>query len=85
MRWQNDLFRSYALGNFALLCIEVAKDRAMLFWLDNYTSVKEHPNENFGRELLERRGRHPSADEKCIRSDRSFPCASAAFNRGFVQ
>ena len=53
MRAQTDLFRAYALGNFTQLTIEVAKDRAMLFWLDNYTSVKEHPNENFGRELLE--------------------------------
>jgi uncharacterized protein (DUF1800 family) len=53
MRNQNDLFRKYALGSFRALCSEVARDPAMLFWLDNYLSVKEHANENFGRELLE--------------------------------
>ena len=53
MKNQNELFRSFALGNFRTLSVEVARDPAMLFWLDNYTSVKEHPNENFGRELLE--------------------------------
>ena len=53
MRAQTDLFRSNAVGNFIPLCIEVAKDRAMQFWLDNWSSDKDHPNENFGRELLE--------------------------------
>jgi uncharacterized protein (DUF1800 family) len=50
---QIELFRRLALGSFADLCVHVAKDPAMLTWLDNYTSRKEHPNENFGRELLE--------------------------------
>lgn len=50
---QNELFRRFALGRFDLLTVEVARDPAMLRWLDNYLSRKEHPNENFGRELLE--------------------------------
>jgi uncharacterized protein (DUF1800 family) len=50
---QNDLFRRRALGNFIDLTIEVSRDPAMLIWLDNYTNRKEHPNENYGRELLE--------------------------------
>ena len=29
------------------------RDPAMLIWLDNFTSRKEAPNENYGRELLE--------------------------------
>jgi uncharacterized protein (DUF1800 family) len=66
MRYQNDLFRRFALGNFRALCSEVSRDVAMLFWLDNHTSVKEHPNENFGRELLELftlgRGHYTEAD-----------------------
>jgi uncharacterized protein (DUF1800 family) len=66
MRNQNELFRRFALGNFKSLCMEVARDPAMLFWLDNYISVKEHPNENFGRELLELfslgRGHYSEAD-----------------------
>ncbi|HVT43261.1 MAG TPA: DUF1800 domain-containing protein [Thermoanaerobaculia bacterium] len=53
MLMQNDLFRRHALGNFVELTVEVSKDVAMLIWLDNFTSVKDHPNENYGRELLE--------------------------------
>jgi uncharacterized protein (DUF1800 family) len=66
MRNQNDLFRRFALGNFRALCSEVARDPAMLVWLDNFTSVKQHANENFGRELLELftlgRGHYTEAD-----------------------
>ncbi len=50
---QNQLLRSRALGNFIDLTIEISKDPAMLIWLDNHTSRKEHANENYGRELLE--------------------------------
>ncbi len=50
---QNDLFRRYALGNWQALTHDVARDRAMLKWLDNATSKKDHPNENFARELME--------------------------------
>ncbi len=50
---QNQLLRSHALGNFTTLTTDIARDTAMLIWLDNFTNVKDHPNENFGRELLE--------------------------------
>ncbi|HVT02365.1 MAG TPA: DUF1800 domain-containing protein [Thermoanaerobaculia bacterium] len=50
---QNKLMRSYAVGNFAKFALDMSKDPAMLIWLDNRSSVKEHPNENYGRELLE--------------------------------
>ena len=50
---QNTLFRRYALGNWQALTHDVARDRAMLKWLDNATSKKDHPNENFARELME--------------------------------
>ncbi len=53
MHRQNQLFRTHALGNFTDFTIEVSKDAAMLIWLDNFTSRKEAPNENYGRELLE--------------------------------
>ncbi len=74
MMIQNDLFRRDALGNFTQLCIEVARDRAMLFFLDNYTSVKEHPNENFGRELLElfTLGRGHYAESDVLAAARAF-------------
>ena len=50
---QNALFRREALGNFATLLKDVARDPAMLIYLDGMRSVARQPNENFGRELLE--------------------------------
>ena len=50
---QNALLRREALGNFATLLKDVARDPAMLIYLDGMRSVARQPNENFGRELLE--------------------------------
>jgi uncharacterized protein (DUF1800 family) len=50
---QNVLLRRYALGNFGLLLHAVAKDPAMLIYLDNASNRKGRPNENFARELME--------------------------------
>ncbi len=50
---QNLLLRRYALGNFRTMLHAIAKDPAMLVYLDGYISTKDEPNENFGRELLE--------------------------------
>jgi len=50
---QHEMFRSHASGGFRELLIGVLKDPAMLVYLDNGENVKKHPNENFGRELLE--------------------------------
>jgi uncharacterized protein (DUF1800 family) len=51
--WQNVLFRREAVGNFATLLKTVARDPAMLIYLDGVRSVARQPNENFARELLE--------------------------------
>ena len=65
---QNALFRREALGNFATLLKEVARDPAMLIYLDGMRSVARQPNENFARELLELftlgEGRYGEADIK---------------------
>ena len=53
MYGQNALFRREALGNFATLLHAVAKDPAMLVYLDNAGSRKQAPNENFAREVME--------------------------------
>jgi uncharacterized protein (DUF1800 family) len=54
LMWQqNALFRSNAAGNFHDLLLGVAKDPAMLKWLDGNENHKAIPNENFGRELME--------------------------------
>jgi uncharacterized protein (DUF1800 family) len=50
---QNELFRQHALGKFGDLLLGIARDPAMLIWLDNTTSSKKQPNENFARELME--------------------------------
>ncbi|MCC7417698.1 MAG: DUF1800 domain-containing protein [Acidobacteria bacterium] len=52
-RGQVELFRQRALGSVRDLLIEVAKDPAMLYWLDGATNTKARPQENFGRELME--------------------------------
>lgn len=53
VRGQVELFRQYALGNFRELLVEVAKDPAMLVWLDGRLNTRTRPQENFGRELME--------------------------------
>ena len=50
---QIELFRSMALGNFRDLLIAVAKDPAMLYWLDGRLNIRTRPQENFGREIME--------------------------------
>jgi uncharacterized protein (DUF1800 family) len=52
-RGQIELFRETALGNFRDLLVAVAKNAAMLVWLDGRTNTKAKPQENFGRELME--------------------------------
>ncbi len=50
---QNDIFRRNAAGNWLAMLEQVSKDPAMLVWLDQAQSRKEHPNENFAREVME--------------------------------
>jgi hypothetical protein len=50
---QNKLFRRHALGKFGPFLLDVSKDPAMIFWLDNNTNVKGKPNENYAREIME--------------------------------
>lgn len=50
---QNDLFRRHGAGDWLTLLTVVSKDPAMLLWLDQAQSRKQHPNENFAREVME--------------------------------
>lgn len=50
---QNDLFRTLGTGPFAPLLHALARDPAMLVWLDGNANRKRHPNENFAREVME--------------------------------
>ena len=53
MYLQNKLLRDNALGNYRSMLHKVARDPAMLVYLDGSKNVKGSPNENFARELLE--------------------------------
>ena len=48
-----EMFRQYGLGSFRDLLVQISKDPAMIFFLDNCLSHKGAINENYGRELLE--------------------------------
>jgi uncharacterized protein (DUF1800 family) len=50
---QMAMFRHYGMGNYRDLLVGLAKNPAMIFWLDNQENHKSAPNENWGRELLE--------------------------------
>lgn len=68
MYLQNQLLRRNAMGNFRSLLHAVARDPAMLVYLDGSKNVKGSPNENFARELLELftlgRGQYRESDIK---------------------
>jgi uncharacterized protein (DUF1800 family) len=50
---QNETLRAGALGSFQDLLLSVARDPAMLIYLDNRSNAKSAPNENYARELME--------------------------------
>ena len=47
------MFRQHGLGKFDNLLVELAKNPAMIYWLDNNGNHSGAINENWGRELLE--------------------------------
>ncbi len=53
MAAQNDLLRAHATGSFRQLLHGMARDVAMLVWLDGTANRKRQPNENFAREVME--------------------------------
>jgi uncharacterized protein (DUF1800 family) len=63
---QNVLLRRHAAGNFGQLLHAVAKDPAMVIYLDSASNRKGKPNENFAREVMELftlgEGRYTEAD-----------------------
>jgi uncharacterized protein (DUF1800 family) len=53
MEQQLALFHRHATGSFHELLVDVARDPAMLAYLDAAQNVKGAPNENFAREVME--------------------------------
>jgi uncharacterized protein (DUF1800 family) len=75
LQHQNELFRRLGAAKFDVLTLAVAKNPAMLRYLDNNDNVKAHPNENFARELMElfTMGVHGGYSEKDVQeSARAF-------------
>ena len=68
MYGQNVLLRRHALGRFDVLLHEVARDPAMLVYLDTALNRRGAPNENFAREVMELftlgEGRYDESDIK---------------------
>jgi uncharacterized protein (DUF1800 family) len=54
MHGQNQIFRTKGGGPFDELTLALSTDPAMLTWLDLSSNQRQSPNENFGRELMER-------------------------------
>lgn len=50
---QNVTLRQHALGNFSTLLHQVARDPALVIFLDSVQNRKQNPNENFAREVME--------------------------------
>lgn len=50
---QNELLRTGGLGAFDALDLAIARDPAMMIWLDENQNVAGRPNENFARENME--------------------------------
>jgi len=50
---QVDMFRDKGMGSYRELLVELAKNPAMIYWLDNCDNHGYAVNENWGRELLE--------------------------------
>ena len=47
------MFRRYGTGNYREMLVQVSKNPAMIYWLDNNENHRDAVNENWGRELLE--------------------------------
>jgi uncharacterized protein (DUF1800 family) len=81
-----DVLRRNALGNFGTLLKEVSRNAAMLNFLNNQQNRKDHPNENFAREVMELftlgRGNYTEHDVK--EAARAFTGWSATLKGDYV-
>jgi uncharacterized protein (DUF1800 family) len=81
-----DVLRRNALGSFRTMLHEVSKSAAMLNFLNNQQNRKDHPNENFAREVMELftlgRGHYTENDIK--ETARAFTGWTAGLNGEFI-
>jgi uncharacterized protein (DUF1800 family) len=50
---QIQTLRQNATGSFPTMLMAMAKDPAMIYWLDSQLNTRTRPQENFGREIME--------------------------------
>ena len=50
---QLQMFQRVGMSRMDTILLELSRDPAMIFWLDNNENVNGEPNENYGRELME--------------------------------
>lgn len=78
--------RNNAFTNFGDLLKGVSKSAAMLNFLNNQQNKKQHPNENFAREVMElfTMGRGNYTEEDVKEGARAFTGWSSTFNGDFI-
>lgn len=78
--------RQHGLGNFRDLVLAIARNGAMINYLNNQQNRKDHPNENFARELLElfTIGRGHYTEQDVREAARAFTGWSANFEGKFI-
>lgn len=78
--------RTHALGNFGELLRAVSKSAAMLNFLNNNQNRKDHPNENFAREVMElfTMGRGQYREQDIKEAARAFTGWGATLGGEFV-
>ena len=81
-----NIIRQHALGNFGTMLKAVSRSAAMLNFLNNQQNRKDHPNENFAREVMELftigRGNYSETDVK--EAARAFTGWTANFQGEFL-
>jgi uncharacterized protein (DUF1800 family) len=82
----NNVLREHALGDFGAFVKAIAKQPAMIKYLNNKQNRKQHPNENFARELMElfTLGKGNYTEEDIKESARAFTGFSHDFDGDFV-
>lgn len=83
---QVNTLRQHALGKFGDLLLAISRDPGMIYFLNNQQNRKDHPNENFARELMElfTLGRGYYTEQDVQEAARAFTGWSALPNGTFI-
>ncbi len=81
-----DIIRQNALGSFRTMLLEVSKSAAILNFLNAQQNKKDHPNENFAREVMElfTMGRGHYSEQDVKEAARAFTGWTATAKGEFV-